>query len=474
MLFSECFGIDLDGNEPWFDPLLTLDTKLYIDPFLIFQDEFGPFVGSHQELMAFYDVAFQLVAESGRTKSGFHWDKAISILGTPEVEELCLGVTASGTRGAGAGKGKARLIAEALHTAIKFGLANPRHFETIQLFQKDIAEDTISDAVGNILRHRFSAYTKLVCDEYGIPTEKRPHLRGRFNFEACRWESVYIDAPINPCSGKQILLVPKRYLRPMPTLNPGAYWGFCYGQAPNELRMNLGEEISRNVNKDVILEKALKDYSSVNEFINLIEEIGGDPYDFDGDPKGLVKWYRESRDFVRKHPVELSFSGAKDFPEFLDKLLDTFRNYVENQGGWELIYNDDGTPKSESACQRLFLGVVRHYCKANNIDVSPEVNIGRGPVDFKMSRGASMAALIEMKLAKNTKFWNGLEKQLPKYLEAEDIDLGHFLVIVFSRADCDKLRDIHERVVKVNSKTSYKITYSVVDAQFRPLSASKL
>ncbi len=168
MLFSECFNIPIDGTEPWFDPLLTLDTGLYIDPFLIFQDEFGPFIGAHKELVSFYDVAFQLVAEAGATKTPIQWNKAISILGTPEVEEFCLGVTASGTRGAGTGGGKARLIAEALHKAIQFGLANPRHFETVQLFQKDIAEDTVSDAVGNILRHRFATYTKLVCDELDI------------------------------------------------------------------------------------------------------------------------------------------------------------------------------------------------------------------------------------------------------------------------------------------------------------------
>lgn len=474
MLFSETFQLEIDGTEPWFDTLLTLDTKLYIDPFLIFQDEFGPFVGAHEELVSFYDVAFQLVAEAGEHKSPIPWRKAISILGTPEVEELCLGVTASGTRGAGAGGGKARLIAEALHKAIRFGLANPHHFETVQLFQKDIAEDTVSDAVGNILRHRFAEYTKLVCVEHGVPTENRPHLRGRFNPETRRWERIVVDAPINPFSGKQVLLVPKQYLRPMPTLNPDDFWGYCYDQNAQELRTELGEEISRNVNKDVILEKALMDYGSVEEFVAFLERVGGAPYDLENDPKGLVKWYHKTRDFVQENPVTLAFNGADDFPAFVQKLVSIFKNYVENQGGWELIYNDDGRPKSESACQRLFLGIVRHYCIANDIDVSPEVNIGRGPVDFKLSRGASMTALIEMKLAKNTKFWSGLEKQLPKYLDAEGVKIGHFLVVTFTEADVGRLKKIYERVATVNAQTGYDITHSIVEAVFRPPSASKL
>lgn len=474
MLFSEHFNIELDGSEAWFDPFLTLDTKLYVDPFLIFQDEFGPFLGAHEELIDFYDAAFQFVAAAGEFKSERPWAKAISILGTPEVEEFCLGVTATGTQGAGAGKGKAKLIAEGFYKAIVFGLANPKHFETVQLFQEGIAEDTISDAVGNVLRHRFASYTKSICDDYGVKTEKHPHLRGRFNSKVQRWERIEVEAPMNLFNGKQILLVPKQFLRPMPTLNPGDFWGYCCDHSAQELRTELGEEISRNVKKEVILELALKDYQSVEEFVAFLERVGGAPYDLDADPKGLVKWYYATRDFVRENPIELNIKSPAEFPVFIDKLLEIFKNYIENQGGWELIYNDNGNPKSESACQRLFLGIVKHYCIANNIDVSPEVNIGRGPVDFKFSRGSELTAHIEMKLAKNSKFWSGLERQLPKYLEAEGVELGRFLVIAFSETDIARLNSIYDRVAKVNASTDYNIQHCVVEAVHRPPSASKL
>ena len=155
-------------------------------------------------------------------------------------------------------------------------------------------------------------------------------------------------------------------------------------------------------------------------------------------------------------------------------MIATFKNYVENQGGWDLIHNDDGTPKSEAACQRLFLGIVRHYCKANNIDISPEVNIGRGPVDFKLSRGVEFRALIEMKLANNTKFWNGLKKQLPKYLEAEEVKTGRFLIVAFNENDVERLNGIYQKIADVAAETNYEIEHKVVDAVWRPQSASKL
>ena len=187
----------------------------------------------------------------------------------------------------------------------------------------------------------------------------------------------------------------------MPSLNPDSYWGYCYDQAAEELRTELGEDITRNVKKDVILEKALEDFESVEDFVKHLEAVGGAPYDLEKDPKGVVKWYYATRQFVADNPKEFHFATQADFVNFVDDLIATFKNYVENQGGWDLIHNDDGRPKSEAACQRLFLGIVRHYCKANNIDISPEVNIGRGPVDFKLSRGVEFRALIEMKLANN-------------------------------------------------------------------------
>ena len=39
--------------------------------------------------------------------------------------------------------------------------------------------------------------------------------------------------------------------------------------------------------------------------------------------------------------------------------------------------------------QAIFFGVADSYCDANNIDLTKEGNNGRGPVDFKLSRGAN-------------------------------------------------------------------------------------
>ena len=151
-----------------------------------------------------------------------------------------------------------------------------------------------------------------------------------------------------------------------------------------------------------------------------------------------------------------------------------YKKYIEDNAGWRLLWNDNGSPRREEAAQLLLLGIVKHYCKANDIDITREANIGRGPVDFKVSKGYFLRALIEIKLARNTKFWNGLQKQLPKYLEAEDVELGFYLVIVQEEKDLRKISAIRKILADTEKKSNKKINVVIVDARTNPVSASKL
>ncbi len=47
-------------------------------------------------------------------------------------------------------------------------------------------------------------------------------------------------------------------------------------------------------------------------------------------------------------------------------------------------------------------GTANFYCEINNLDISPESNTGRGPVDFKISREEDKT-VIEIKLTSNNK-----------------------------------------------------------------------
>jgi hypothetical protein len=95
--FSDEFNITRTANDTWFNPVLTIDTPLFIDPFLLYASEEGHFVGCHQEVIAFFNSVFQMIARSQGDDESIHWQRALGLLRFPEVEEVCLGYTEAGT-----------------------------------------------------------------------------------------------------------------------------------------------------------------------------------------------------------------------------------------------------------------------------------------------------------------------------------------------------------------------------------------
>lgn len=474
MKFSEQFGIQVTEDEEWFDPILSVDTRLFIDPFLLYDQEQGVFQGSHDEVVSFFNAQFEAIARTSGRRDSNIWTKAESDLLFPEVEEICLGYTGAGTGGAGAGRRLARILAEGIWEAIEGGTTSVRHFEEIALIREGIGADRISDITATILRHRLASYTTSICERHRVSVDVARYPRGRFDVTKGRWVPLEFRLPRNPYNGKPILLSPRTYLRTLPTIEADDFWEYCYHNENDLLRARFGEDISKRVRKYDIVEIA-RQYPHVRgKYIAFREESGSEPYDVGKDTQGVYSWYEEAKRYCASHPRPLAFDSPESFERFAGELVGIFKHFVEENRGWALLWNDNKSPRREASCQDLFLGTVKHYCKANDIDISKEPNIGRGPVDFKVSSGFFRRALIEVKKADNTKFWNGLTEQLPTYQKAEEIAAGYFLVIAFNDKDLERVAQIQERVRTLNASLSYRIQPIVVDASYGPASASKL
>ena len=95
-------------------------------------------------------------------------------------------------------------------------------------------------------------------------------------------------------------------------------------------------------------------------------------------------------------------------------------------------------------------------------------------MDFKVSQGYRLRALLELKLARNTKFWGGAKKQLPTYLKAEKIRHGYFVVVVYTENDLSRVRRI-KRIISDVNKTGQAVLKGIsVDATPDKPSASHL
>ena len=92
------------------------------------------------------------------------------------------------------------------------------------------------------------------------------------------------------------------------------------------------------------------------------------------------------------------------------------KDVIENKGGHKLFFANEEPIRRETDLHILF----RLTWFATQSDVSREVNDGRGPVDFKISKGSLDKTLVEFKLAKNTQLKKNLEKQVEIYKKASD------------------------------------------------------
>lgn len=110
MRFTDEFEITRSKADDWFDPVLTIDTKLFIDPFLIYASELVGFEDSHSEVIDFFNDAFQLISRTGGDTRHLLWRRAEAILLFPEVQELCLGYSSDSTKGSGSGLGFSQVI----------------------------------------------------------------------------------------------------------------------------------------------------------------------------------------------------------------------------------------------------------------------------------------------------------------------------------------------------------------------------
>jgi hypothetical protein len=474
MKFSHLFKIKRTRADRWFDPVLSIDTRLFFDPFLVYAQEEGCFVGSHAEIISFFNSAFKLIAQARGQPSSQRYEKAVCDLMLPEVEELCLGYTEAGTRGSGSGRDLANAIAAAIWEAIKHGMTEIRHFEEIGILREGIGADRISDATAGVLRRRLAAYTQEICRRHGVPTKTVRYQRGAYDPAREVWIPIQARLPTNPYNGKAVLLAPRKYLRHLPTINASDFWEYCYNNENDTIRNEFNYDVARHVSKGEIIRLARKHPEIRRAYLDSIETQGPQPYDFSKDPKGLLDWYDATFQYCRGHRLRLAVDSENGFLAVVDRMVKQFRVFVEENSGWRLLWNDNQTSRPETAAQLLFLGIVKHYCHANGIDISKEPDIGRGPVDFKVSSGCRLRVLLELKLAKNTRFWDGLTKQLPKYLQAEEIRTGYFVVIAFNDSDMKKVNALRDITAEVARKVGYAITPFVVDARPGKPSASKL
>ena len=103
-------------------------------------------------------------------------------------------------------------------------------------------------------------------------------------------------------------------------------------------------------------------------------------------------------------------------------------------------------------------------------DVNREVNNGRGPVDYAVSKGSKDKTIVEFKLASNTHLKRNLENQVAIYAKANKTEHKLIVILYFDRYELASVKSIlkelklenEESIILIDARTDNKQSASKV------------
>lgn len=406
--------------------LLSTDNLVFIDPLLL---EHSLHIEIREGASKSYKTRFEMIIKLlsiSQTENDVPWRNAKRLFRFSKISWTCLGY---GTTVKGSGFGK-DLVSNTLDTAsqiVKLGVDDIDLFMALALFEEGIGPDRISDMTTNIILDDLINFSISVNKELKIPTKK---------FKV--GSSIY-DLVANPFSDQPLIFVPNDIVRDLPIASDWSDISKVVKEN-EELRERVNSHVGEiwatmtKREKQSLREAALRSKDSFQQVMDMIREVDPKPYDFKNDKNGELFWTELLKKIPKDYPYDLSCYANRELQrneviEIVNKILDQFQDLVENKGLWKELWDENGKPRKEKASQRLFFAVAYSYCKANNIDLTPEADSGNGPVDFKLSQGFNSRLVIEIKLSTNSSLVHGYEKQLEIYKKADDTNLGIFLII---------------------------------------------
>ena len=455
--FCDEYGIDkeLFKSIGALDIILDLDTKYFIDPVLLRNNQVPEFTEASHKVEKYFSDILALIRVS-REEKDMYWKKADELLSFKEIKGTCLGYSNSGTSGNAIGRNLRCGVLRIIKDLLLNGEVEPIILELLGVFQEKIGCDRISDLVTFILRDDIIQYTKRVLKELKCENVSEKGLLR------------------NPYNQEYVLLLPKEILSPLPVANRFDEIEFCCFENERVRReinayFDLGER--KKIKKEEVQTLIINDLSFREQLLDVYRNLTPEKYNFDIDPVGEIVWYEESKRASKEYPLILmNPRNEEELESLIMKICYHFKTLIENNGLWRLLYDDNCTPKHESAAQLLFFGIADSYCTANGVEISREVNNGRGPVDFKLSKSTLNKVLVEVKLTSNPQLKHGISKQLPIYMKQENTKKAIYLII--DNGHYDKYRAFQDYYNKLFKNTKEKIPYLYIDGNVQ-VSASK-
>jgi hypothetical protein len=425
VLFSTHFHVSATAlnTARLLDPILNSDTKLFIDPLLLWKSQHPTIIRDGRKAVEEHFNNVIGLLDISEAEGDPAWKGAFKALNIDERAETSLGYGTAGTSGSSRPKELRTGILRTAKQIITLGEKNPNMIPLMGLFEVGVGPDTLSDMTTNFLLPTLCEITEDFCAANGIPVEQ---------FDA---RYSHRKLPANPYHPSlPVILVPRDLLRDLPLATD---WSDV-----NRVIMEVREirdavnAMFGNIAKATVSEKkaALRrvTFSSLALLRKLIStvSVASESYDEKADLDGYYQFRKVLSGDRAKFRGMLTAPVVKDAASLLKTVTDVveqFQKLVEDNNMWELLWNGTA-PRHERASQLLFFAVANVMCAVNSVDISPETNSGGGPVDFKFSSGFHERVLVELKLSTGSVI-HGYKTQLEIYKRAAGTSAAIFVVM---------------------------------------------
>jgi hypothetical protein len=409
-----------------FNPTLAIDSLLFIDPLLlagskhqVIRDKAGEAYRKHFERIV-------TLLTASRIKNDVPWRNAERLLSFREVPGTCLGYSSDTVFGHGFGRELAARLVDTAHQIIQLGITDPDLFLVLALLEDGVGPDLISDMATNVVLDPILEFNAQILKRLGVKTER---------FELFGHHALL---PRNPLARHRIpvILVPADILRDLPV---ALDWNDVTSAAWET--QSIRDRVNRHIgaiwegkarrDKHLLKSLALASRESFQSLLDAVHAVPANPYDISNDPLGRVSWPARAEEVARAYPLHLERPSAMTLERahgLVGLIISHFGHLVEDEGASRLLWHE-GRALPERYSQYLFFAIAHAYCRANDLDLSPEVDTGTGKVDFKFSSGFKQRVLVEIKLSSNSNVLSGYSFQLEAYKRAQQTTRAYYLVI---------------------------------------------
>lgn len=474
-----------------FNVSLVSDLPLFIDPFLLFNSKKNKYKQLHDDMIKYLEF---LREKSSTNKISEGALNAWYVF--HEVVQNWFGFSVVGNSGRGLGMDFAKSLNENLYLIFKdFGnesVTKGSHLEKLCLIKDGVGRDNISDFTTNLIKNFLLGYTQtFAINHIDISLRNKSRVpRTCFNYKTETWEEAEFDLPV--FEKDFVILTPRELLTKDDTwinkkdllenfeqIPDSISDGQLRFQVSNYFQSLLARPKDTKKEKEPTKQERMSAaFSTIQNFPQLIDyyiklkEDNGDIAESISNQKVIISetiYINNVQNFISGLQKTEFYASAESSYDEAKKKINILKGYIENNDGYKIFYDEKTGEriKGEKDLQLLF-GLVCH--ESTTFDINREPNLGRGPVDYKLSKGSADKTLVEFKLASNKKLKNNLQNQVEIYQKANQTSSSFKVIIYFTEEEHKKVVDIlnklemagKDNIILIDGRNDNKISASNV------------